>query len=272
MLHSPANRLARFLFAIGLTSFLSTALVTMAVAQHRNDDMAAIHDRCVALAESNPTADLEKAKLWRQEGGGFAADHCIAMALFGLKDYSGAAKRFESLATAMMQMPAAQRALTLNQAGQSWLAANEPAHAKADFDAAVALNGADPDLLIDRAEAFAALRQYWEAIDDLNSAIDLSPKRADAYIYRGSAYRSVDALDLALEDVERGLALAPTSVLGLLERGNIRKIKGDVAGARRDWWRVTELAPNTPAAAAAQVNLDRLGGSGDAKAPKKKKE
>jgi predicted negative regulator of RcsB-dependent stress response len=52
-------------------------------------------------------------------------------------------------------------------------------------------------------------------------------------------------------------------VLGLLERGNIRRLKGDTAGARQDWRRVVELAPDSAAAAAAKVNLDRLNSPDD---------
>jgi len=221
--------------------------------------MNALHDRCVAYAREHPKEGLEKAKQWREQGGGFWADHCVAMALFLLKDYRGAAERFEKLATAMMGMPADQRAITLDQAGQSWLDAGEYARAKAAFDAAIAFKGEDAELYIDRAQAYAALKQYWEAIDDLNRAIDLSPRNADAYIYRASAYRSVDALDLAMEDIDRGLAIAPNNVLGLLERGNVRRLQGDATGARQDWQHVAKLAPETPAGKAANLNLAKLG-------------
>jgi tetratricopeptide (TPR) repeat protein len=235
-----------------------------AAAQRLGDDIATIHDRCVAFVRNNPKVGLDRARLWKEQGGGFAADHCIAMALFQLKDYTAAATLFESLATAMLGMPADQRAQALDQAGLAWLDAHEPARAKAAFDGAMALHGEDPDLLIDRAQALADLKQYWDAIDDLNRAIELAPKRADAYFYRGTAYRYVDARDLAAEDIDRGLALAPNSTMGLLERGNLRRLKGDAAGARQDWLRVTELAPNSLEAKAAKMNLGGLSPTGGA--------
>lgn len=221
------------------------------------------HERCIAQVHENPKEGLERAQLWRIEGGGWAADHCIAMAYYELNDFHRAAQRFEELAAEMKDAPAVQRAGALDQAGQSWLAADEPARAKADFDAALALQGNDPDLFIDRAEALAAQQQYQPAIKDLDRAIKLAPNRAEAWIYRGSAYRSLSKLDRALDDVEHGLKLQPTSVLGLLERGNIRRLKGDTAGARQDWRRIAELAPNSAAAAAAKVNLDRLNSPDD---------
>jgi len=235
-----------------------------AAAQRMGEDMATIHDRCVSFVRTNPKLGLERAQLWKTEGGGFAADHCIAMAMFQLKDYIGAAKLFETLATAMLGMPADQRAQALDQAGLAWLDAHQPERAKAAFDGALALHGEDADLLIDRAQALADLKRYWDAIDDLNRALDLAPKRADAYFYRGTAYRLVDARDLAAEDIERGLALAPDSMIGLLERGNLRRLNGDAAGARQDWLRVTQIAPDSLEAKAAKLNLNGLGGPDDA--------
>lgn len=266
MSRSPASNSAAFLVLSVVLSSLAAGLVAPASAQRINEDaMNTLHDRCVGFARQHPKEGLEKAKQWREQGGGFWADHCIAMALFILKDYAAAAKRFEELAAAMMGMPADQRGITLDQAGQSWLDAGDFARAKAAFDGAIAFKGDDAELFIDRAQAFAALKQYWEAIDDLNRAIDLAPRNAEAYIYRASAYRSVDALDLALEDIERGLAITPNNVLGLLERGNVRRLKGDASGARQDWQSVVKLAPDTPAGKAAKLNLAKLGKAEKAK-------
>ncbi len=262
---APSPRLARRtrrlapLLALGLLA----ALASEAAAQGSGgDDRAVLHDRCVAFAQAHPQEGLERAKEWREQGGGFYADHCIAMALFQLHDFAQAAQRFEQLATATFGMPPRQRAQTLDQAGQAWLAAQEPARAKSAFDAAIELNGDDADLRIDRAEAFADLQQYWDAIDDLNRASELAPDRAEIYFYRGSAYRHVDSRELALEDIEHGLSLAPGSTVGLLERGILRRLAGDIAGARQDWKRVSELAPNSLEAKAAEINLANLKGKG----------
>jgi tetratricopeptide (TPR) repeat protein len=259
MSRSPASNSAVVVILSVVISSLACGWVAPAWAQRNNQDaMNTLHDRCVGFAREHPKEGLEKAKQWREQGGGFWADHCIAMAFFLLKDYATAAQRFEELAAAMMGMPAEQRAIALDQAGQSWLDAGEFARAKAAFDGAIAFKADDAELFIDRAQAFAAVKQYWEAIDDLNRAVDLAPRSAEAYIYRASAYRAVDALDLALEDLGRGLEIAPNNVLGLLERGNVRRLKGDAAGARQDWQSVTKLAPNTPAAKAAKANLAKL--------------
>jgi tetratricopeptide (TPR) repeat protein len=227
------------------------------------EDVAQLHDRCVAMSRTEPKQALERAKQWREQGGGYFADHCIAMALYELHEYKTAAKRFEEIATRMMQLPVLQRAQTLDQAGQSWIAANDPAQAKIDFDAAIALTGGNAEMYVDRAQALALGRHYWEAIDDLNRVVDMAPTRADAYIFRATAYRQVAALDLAFEDVEHGLHLAPDNADGLLERGILYRLKGNLTEARNDWQRVVQLAPDSAAGAAARANLGGLGVKSD---------
>lgn len=255
----PASSAGARLAALFL---LSTLAAGGAAAQTAGaDDLAVLHDRCVSYVEAHPQEGLERAKLWRQEGGGFYADHCIAMAMFQLRDYAGAAQRFQSLATAMLGIQPEQRAKLLDQAGQAWLDAQQAARAKAAFDAAIELDGKDPDLLIDRAEAWAEMHQYWNAIDDLNDAIQRAPDRADAYFYRGAAYRNLNVIELAEEDIAHGLTLAPNSPVGLLERGNLRRLKGDLAGARQDWLQVSKLAPGSAADEAARRNLASLKGA-----------
>src|SRR5439155_4999561 len=64
--------------------------------------------------------------------------------------------------------------------------------------------------------------------------------------------------DPALADVEKALVLAPNSVHGLLERGTIRRLKGDLEGARQDWDRIGRLAPGSKADLVARANLEHL--------------
>lgn len=222
------------------------------------------YDRCLAMTHTDPAAALTTAEDWRSAGGGFPADHCAAVALIQLKRYGEAAQRLEALAGAMMASDPALRADALEQAGQAWLLANKPDQAKAAIDAALAFKHDDPDLLIDRAQTYAEVGKFREAIDDLNRAIDQAPYRADALVFRASAYRRLpDGLDLALQDVEHALKLAPDMPPGLLERGNIRALKGDMAGAKADWRRVEKLAPHSPEATAARNNLARVGEASD---------
>lgn len=219
------------------------------------------YDSCLAQARRDPAAALQAAQTWRKAGGGFPAEHCVAIALIGLQRYPEAAQQLEDLAGAMMTEPAELRGDALDQAGQAWLLADKPDRAKAAFDAALKFEPHNAEFLIDRSEALAASNHYWEAIDDLNRALALAPDNIDALIFRAAAYRHVggaDALELAQADADRALRLAPDSVPALLERGNIDRLRGNAAGAKADWQRVIALAPQSQAARDARYNLARL--------------
>ena len=133
----------------------------------------------MAQAETDPEAALARARQWSNSGGGFDADHCAAMALFDMNHYAEAAAAFDKLARSMEKSGLADQAAIYDQAGQAWLLANRPRAAKADLDAALRLTPKDPDLLVDRAEALAAAKDYWSAIDDLNRASDIAPKKPE---------------------------------------------------------------------------------------------
>jgi tetratricopeptide (TPR) repeat protein len=216
------------------------------------------YDQCLALARSDPQRAFDQATAWRNLGGGFAAEHCAAVALIGQKKYADAATQLQTMAGAMMQADPGLRGGALEQAGSAWLLAGKATEAKLDFDAALSFLPNDPEILIDRAEAYALDKKFFEAVDDLNRVLEIAPKRSDALIYRASAYRQLDSLDLALDDVERALVLQPNAIPGLLERGNINRLKGNFASAKADWQRIQELAPSSPEAQAAKDNLTRL--------------
>ena len=228
------------------------------------DRDAATYERCIKLARDDPAAARKLAQTWHGHGGAHPADHCLAVALVGLKQYKEAASRLEKLAQAMLHAPAPLRAGVLDQAAQAWLLAGDPGRAYAADGAALGLRPDDADLLVDRAEAAGAARWFDKAIADLDRVLKANPARLNALIYRASAYRELGRLNPALADIEAALKQAPDSVPALLERGNIRSLRGDLDGARQDWARVATLAPGSAAEAAAQANIKRLDGSGSA--------
>jgi regulator of sirC expression with transglutaminase-like and TPR domain len=74
-------------------------------------------------------------------------------------------------------------------------------------------------------------------------------------VLRASALRRLDRVQPAAESVTQALRLEPDNTEALLERGIIRQIQGDATGARSDWERVIELAPDAPAADLAAQNM-----------------
>lgn len=213
---------------------------------------------CVALVETDADAAFDDAIAWHDLGGGEPARHCAALALVALELYAEAAERLEALARDMTSAPPDVRARVLAQGGQARIAAEDYAGAVATLSAALELAPSDPELFVDRAQAFAGAANYFPAIDDLDRAIELVPDHIDARVFRATAYRMVNAPGLAREDLDAVLAAEPGHIDALLERGNLRRLQGDAAGARADWLTVLLHAPDGPAADAARLNLEQL--------------
>jgi tetratricopeptide (TPR) repeat protein len=230
-------------------------------------DDAATYDRCLKLAETDPSAARDLAEHWQSHGGAHPADHCYAVALVGLGQYKEGATRLENLAKTMDHAPNSLRAGVLDQAAQAWLLSGDAARAYAADTAALNLLPGDPDMLVDRAEAAGSEGWYDKAAADLDRVLMSDPNRIDALIYRASANRELGKLDVALTDIDKAVSLAPNSVSALLERGDILRLKGDDNGARRDWVRVSQLSPGSAADAAAKTNIERLELKEDAPAP-----
>src|ERR1700758_356586 len=74
---SPANSVGRGRLALGILAVAALAPLPAAAQLEGNpsEDVAAIHDRCVDLARSKPQEALDRAQLWKSQGGGFAAEH-----------------------------------------------------------------------------------------------------------------------------------------------------------------------------------------------------
>jgi tetratricopeptide (TPR) repeat protein len=223
---------------------------------------AAFYERCMVEAREKPEAGRKEAQDWQSRGGGHPADHCLAVALIGLRQYKEAAGRLEALGHAMVRAPESLRAEVFEQAGQAWLLAGDPARGYEAAGLALQLRPNDPELLLDRAEAAGALGWYDRAAADLDRVLSADPSRIEALIYRAAANRALGRLDPAFDDISEALKRAPDSVPALLERGNIRSLRGDPEGARLDWQRVAAMSPGSPAAAAAKKNLERLATGG----------
>ena len=221
-------------------------------------DHAFQYESCMKLAQSLPEEAYESALAWQDRGGGAPAQHCAAVALLALAQYRDAGERFEALAGSMDSEQRENRVGALAQAGQAWLLAGDLERAHAAQSAALEIMPGNVELWIDRALTLALAKNYWEAIDDLNYAADLAPRRAEVFIFRASAYRYVDALELAAEDVAKGLALDPGNPEGLLERGILRRLEGDLEGARDDWLKVATDYEGSPPAESARRNLEAL--------------
>ena len=211
---------------------------------------------CMRLARVSPTEGFETALAWSDAGGG-AAKHCAAVALFSMGQYAEAAIRFEDLAEEL-RANTSLRAELLAQAGQAWHQAGEIDRAYTTQSLALEAAPSDPNIRIDRAMVLAERGQYELAIEDLDRALKANPSTVQALILRASAYRHIDRLEEALRDAVRAIELSPNYPEAYLERGNIRRLLNDVEGARQDWLALLKRFEGTPAADAAQRNIEKL--------------
>ncbi|MBY0337801.1 MAG: tetratricopeptide repeat protein [Acetobacteraceae bacterium] len=212
------------------------------------------YDRCLALLRDDSEEALRFATAWDQTGGGEGARHCHALALIGMGEPDRAAERLERLAMGSRAGSAA-RAAVFGQAAQAWMMAGDANRAFAASTLALTFAPNDPDLLVDRSVVLAHMSRYADALDDLERVLAVDPERAEAHVFRAAALRHLDRMELAWQAIERALTLQPDNAEGLLERGIIRQRRGDMVGARADWRRVMEVAPDSVAADLAEQNL-----------------
>lgn len=216
------------------------------------------YQECLKTAEKTPEQGFEAAMQWRDTSGSNAAKQCVAVAMFYMGEPDEAADRLEQLAVSMKAAPPELRARLLSQAGTAWSVAGNLERANAAITTAIQMAPSLADLYVDRSMVLAQAKNYWEAIDDLNKALDIQPGYGIALAFRAAAYRYVDSLDLAEQDANEAVRVAPEIPEGWLERGIIRRLKGDLNGARADWLQVLVRDPDGAAGDTARANIERL--------------
>lgn len=242
-----------------ITALLLGGAAHVVPAAAQEIDPALEYQECLTAAQDRPEQGFERALGWAGLGGGAAADHCAAVALIGLGQYEEAARRLEKLADEV-EKTAEFKASLLGQAGQALLLADKAEAADRLLTAAIELNPADATLWVDRAQAVAARGGFGNAIRDLDQAHVLDPRDADTLVFRASAFRQLGRLDDAENDLNAALLRNPNHVEGLLERGILARLHNDTAAARRNWLRVIDIDPDSPAARMAQSNLEKMDG------------
>jgi tetratricopeptide (TPR) repeat protein len=229
-----------------------------AFAQQREGLELKRYQTCLELTAGAPEFAFNEGKLWREEGGGWRADHCAGLALMLLQKPYEAAPLLERARNESMGEEAEVRAAIAALEGQAWSLAGDNGKALAAQDLAVSLNPREPEYLIDRAYSLTAEEELWTALDDLNRAHELAPDRAGILALRASLYRRLEVPELALENAEEALSLNPDLPEALLERAILKGSEGDIWAARQDLERILARSPESGAAAEAERILRQL--------------
>lgn len=184
-------------------------------------------EQCLSVVEEDPVRGYEEAMAWAADAHGLNAYRCAAMALIAQNRHDEGARRLESLAAALNPDQTALRAELLSQAGNAWLLAREPSQARSAFSRAIATMEGDPaqlpDLLIDRARAYAMEREWRLAEEDLSRSLDIRADVALALRLRAAARMHQSAFDLAEADALAAARLEPNNVDNYLILGHVRE-------------------------------------------------
>lgn len=217
------------------------------------------YDHCIEMVHRAPAVAQKAAAIWRDQGGGYAARHCLALAMKESGQHRVAASRLESLARDMAADGLAEQASDIMaQAALLWTGAGEPDQSLSLLSDALVWTPDKPALLIDRAHARLAKNDPEPALSDLNRAIELGAEDADAYTLRAMIRRRAGENRDAYTDIARALALQPAHAGALLERARIRIALNDHAGARADLASVLQNHAEAPAAETARQILQKL--------------
>ncbi len=202
---------------------------------------------CVAMVDRSPQTAEQRAATWQTHGGGAAAMHCHALALYALKHYDEAARVLDALGR-NRDVPDLDKSALFDQAGTAWLLSGKPKEAVQSFSAALGVKPNDLTILADRARARGLLKDWKGADADLSAALTQDQNRADLLVLRASARWAMGNKADAAADIVRSLEVYPDYPPALLERGKMKYSAGDTSGARKDWQKAANSGQGQTAA------------------------
>lgn len=210
------------------------------------------------IANEDPVAAERQASGDRSIGGRV----CLGLALTGQDRFAEAAPVFEEAARASELARDGQAARFWAQAGNAWLAGQQPAKARAALDAALAagtLQGLERgEAALDRARALVAQGELDAARADLDLAVKDAADDPLAWLLSATLARRTGDLSRAKADIAQALRRSPDDAQVQLEAGNIAALSGDEARAKAAWGEAVKLAPDRPAGQSAARALTQF--------------
>ena len=209
-MRSLASLLCGFAFAVAMSLFAAPAQAQRLKSENLalcNGGPTLAPDQqiagCSALIEAGGENEEALAKIYNNRGNAYAKQGDFPKAL---QDYDRAIKLRPAYAVALKN-----RGVAFYRLG--------------NIDDAIAAfsdllqSKKDPDVLVDRAQAFSAKQDYRRALEDYDEAIRLEPKRAAFWNARCWHRAIVGEFQPALADCNEALKLEPKSATALDSRG-----------------------------------------------------
>ena len=213
------------------------ALLASAPAAHAAFVQSPAYKDCANLAKTNPAMALARAEEWARIDTGIPAQHCRAMALYGLGRYDEAGQALAQLRDAVPAEDADQRAYITKQAVQAWRNANRTDAALAILSTQIsdmgrvrgdnaAMAKLTSDLLLERARILTTYGKMGDAVADLDHAVSLTPLNEEVLLERAGTFEQMGDVALAAEDVKAVLRLNAGNAKARLMQDRLKKAGG----------------------------------------------
>jgi tetratricopeptide (TPR) repeat protein len=239
--------------------FFLLAMAAATAAQTQTQDA----EHRLSLVDKDPAKAIEEATSWQVTGGGLLARQCLGLGFAAQKRWLPAMAAFEQGAREAERNRDGRAARLWVQAGNAALAGGDAAKARGFLDTAIisgGLSGPEKgEAHLDRARTLVALRQPAPARADIDAALALVPQDPLAWLLSATLARRSGDLDRAGKDILEAVKRSPDDAQVALEAGNIALMKGEDAIARSNWEAAVKLAPGSAAGKSAAESLSRLG-------------
>jgi hypothetical protein len=173
---------------------------------------------CTGLATSNPAQALAKADAWMKIDAGIAAQHCRAMALYGLRRFAEAGDGLALVRDAIGPENITLRSYVTRQAVRAYINASQADRAFALLGAQINEIGSfrgdngnaarlTSELLLDRARLNVTYGKLDDAAKDLDHAVSLTPVNQELLLERASVFEKLGDAPLAKNDIDAVLTI-----------------------------------------------------------------
>ncbi len=181
------------------------------------------HEECVRLIVEDLADGRAGAQRWALEGGGAAAQHCLAIADLAAGFPRLAAIRLTETSARADAGDETTRARLLAEAALAWLESGDTGEAEKAITSAKEHASALRELDFVAAKIFAADNRWQAAADAVTAAEEKGVRTPEAYVIRARAFRALGRDDDAAEDIVSALSLDPFHIDALTLRGELRQ-------------------------------------------------
>lgn len=246
----------------------------MAQAQYFEDRADAMkYEDCIGLVAQDSSAALTVARKWIIDGGGVAAQHCEALALYEMGRPTDAATLFEEIADKLTRgdgltdFTKTNKNILITQlnylAGVAWRTAGNLDKAYNALSSTI-ITLEKPDqygyqIYIERGLVQFEMGDYKNAIKDYTAALDLNAEKIDGFLYRAESFRKLGEHIKARLDINAALSIDPRQPDLLFESGVNYRMQRNDEKALLEWGKLISLYPDSSWQKLAEDNIKLIG-------------